>query len=211
MVGLNIKPMLVADTSIGIHDLLGHRSNNVAMELNQQMGTNSVLFDSGDPMYSGYQAIQRHFVDNAPNYIREVQRNIGVIIEAPKLLLPILEESGLLAIPDNMLLPILTMPEIRPLFEEGQMDGFGLDKDILPKEDVYGRLAQRNGRVEFTPGDKDIPEEFKWVWKDTDPDYEIEELDAIDLTRGFICEWLKKEMKSDTPRDFTNDMNLMKP
>ena len=210
---MNIQSLLQG-SSVSLSNLTGQGYKGVAAELNQQMGTNSVVFDKGHPMYSSYEAIQVHFNDDSKNgFIKDLQRNIGIVIDDVVPMAPILCEEDLTAIPDNLWIPILTMPEVRPLFEERKLYGWGLDPDVLPEEDVAGRLAQKNGRVEFTPDDdvETIPEDFEWTWKEGDPIYTIDELDAIDLTRGYVCSWLKRELDTDEPRDFTDDMSVMKP
>lgn len=205
-----INPMLSMDSVIGLHDLMGSGGmRNAAQELNAQMGTSSVFHGATDPFQRGYEAIRRNFIDIVPSAIDTIRKGLGVITETIKKFLPITAEESLLAIPENMYIPILTMPEIRPLFEQGKIYGFGVSPVTLPEEDVCGRLIN-NGTVEFVPGEQP-PEEIIWEWADNDPDLTVDEIDAIDATRGFICEWLKKELGEEAPRDFTNDMALMKP
>lgn len=121
-------------------------------------------------------------------------------------LIPITTEREFRDIPENMWIPILTAPPVRQLFEDGRLYGWGLTPEMLPREDVYGRLCS-NGRADaFEVGvDEDIV--LKWRWEGDDPDVAKEDLGAIRDTREFIVDnWLPKELMKPVKkqRDFTN-------
>lgn len=206
-----ISPMLSMTTNFSIGELLGTGGGRqVAENLSREMngGDVSVLFAANDPLMSGYQTIKKYFVDEAENNLKLVHRSLGVIQANNIGMIPIETEDDLLSIPECMYMPILTYAPVRELLESNKIYGFGLAPENIPDGDMWGRLAQTNGRVDMIPGEK-VPEHFEWIFKSDDPDYEIEDLDAIDRTRGFIDSWLKEELKSDTPRDLTDCLSLM--
>lgn len=96
-------------------------------------------------------------------------------------------------IPACMHIPILTMPEIRPLFEAGRLNGWGVTADQLPEEDVVGRLI-KNGRFDTGDPDYDPEAPVRWTFVSDDPDYTREELDKIETSREFISTWLEEQM-----------------
>lgn len=107
-------------------------------------------------------------------------------------------------IPEPMQLPILCMPEIRELHQQGKIFGFGIPIDAVPKEDVYGRLIN-NGRVEIV-GYKDNPEEIyqTWEYSTEDPDLSFSDLDNIESTRRFLKEFLAQQTSEDAQLDPTS-------
>jgi len=112
-------------------------------------------------------------------------------------------------VPACMMLPILTMPEVRPLFESGQLDGWGIKPEDLPTEDVYGRLIS-NGSFDTGAEDYDREAPVTWVFKTGDPVLTHEELEKIRTTRGFISRFLEEQMGPDGDRiDLTDIPNRM--
>lgn len=92
-------------------------------------------------------------------------------------------------IPSSMFLPILTYAPVRRLLARGRVDGWGIDADRLPEEDVYGRLID-NGKVEdllthvLTSEEGDIT--FEYNFSSEDPDLSFDDLDAIETTRRTV-------------------------
>lgn len=97
-------------------------------------------------------------------------------------------------VPACMFLPILTAPDVRPLFEAGRLDGWGISASQLPEEDVYGRLIN-NGR--FSSDDPKIHDPdfcVSWTFESGDPELTREELDKIETSRAFISTFLEEQM-----------------
>lgn len=96
-------------------------------------------------------------------------------------------------IPPCMHMGIITYPPIRQMLEEERIDGFGIKPEHLPDEDVYGRLIN-NGRVELYDGFSTTGE-FTTVEKicSLDPEMTPEELDALEVTRQFIDQFISDE------------------
>jgi len=91
------------------------------------------------------------------------------------------------------------------MVEDGQIFGFGVDPELIPKEDAYGRLIH-NGEANYNV---DRPtKEFVWEWQSSDPKLSIDDLDNIETTRKFIDRWLDQQLgpKGDRidPTDITN-------
>lgn len=105
-------------------------------------------------------------------------------------------------VPSSMFLPILTYGPVRRLLARGRVDGWGIDADRLPEEDVYGRLID-NGRIDdlmthaMTSDDGDIT--FEYTFCSEDPDLSFDDLDKIEVTRKTIDRIL-----ADTELDPTN-------
>lgn len=112
-------------------------------------------------------------------------------------------------VPACMFIPILTAPDVRPLFEAGRLDGWGVTAEQLPEEDVYGRLI-KNGR--FCTGDDDYDRNglISWTYESGDPDLTREELDKIETSREWISTFLEEQMgEGGDEMDITDIPNRM--
>ena len=124
----------------------------------------------------------------------------------------ITETDQLCYIPEPMQLPILCMPEIRTLHQEGAIYGFGVPVGAVPEEDIYGRLID-NGKA-VVESLKDNPEEVyqTWIWNTSDPELSFSDLDNIESTRRFLREFLENQAASGDkqldPTDFPNEMSV---
>lgn len=120
----------------------------------------------------------------------------------------ILDREQLCYVPEPMQLPILTMPEIRELHQQGKLYGFGVPADAVPDEDVYGRMIN-SGRVSIV-GYDDNPEEIyrTFEWNSSDPELSLAELENIRATREFISEMLQTQREAGgdqlDPTDYPN-------
>ena len=119
-------------------------------------------------------------------------------------------KDDLYHVPACMFIPILTAPEVRPLFEAGRLDGWGITADQLPEEDVYGRLI-KNGR--FTSDDPRIHDPdfcVSWTFETGDPDLTRDQLDKIETSREFISTFLEEQMgEGGDEMDITDMPNRM--
>lgn len=112
-------------------------------------------------------------------------------------------------VPACMYIPILTMPEVRPLFEAGQLNGWGLDIGDLPQEDVVGRLL-RNGTLNSADPEYTRDQPMTFEFKSGDPNYTFEELDKIETTRRWISSFLEEQLGPEGDHlDITDPGNRM--
>lgn len=119
-------------------------------------------------------------------------------------------KDDLYHVPACMFVPILTAPDVRPLFEAGRLDGWGITSEQMPEEDVYGRLIN-NGRFESDdPRTKDPDFCVSWTYASDDPDLTREELDKIETSRAFISTFLEEQMgEGGDEMDITDMPNRM--
>ena len=130
-------------------------------------------------------------------------------VTCPNKIQAIESEDDLKNVPPCMFIPILTMPEVRPLFEGGQLSGWDVDPAQLPSEDVVGRLLN-NGRIDTGAEDYDRDSPMSWTFKTGDPDYTVEELRKIRTTRNFISAFLEEQMgPGGDQKDITDIPNRM--
>lgn len=145
--------------------------------------------------------------------ITEIKNTVLRSVEAvccPNKFQEITCKEDLYHIPACMFIPILTAPDVRPLFEAGRLDGFGVTADQLPEEDVYGRLIN-NGR--FTSDDPKIHDPdfcISWTFKSGDPDLTRDQLDCIETSREFISTFIEEQMgEGGDEMDITDMPNRM--
>jgi len=190
-------------------------SDEILAQINGRYGSNAVVFSQGDdPYFSHYQnfmALVQHQTQVSDQYVLNTAR----IIENPNLFRPIETEQDLAVVPQCMQIPLLMMPDMRTLLENGQIWGWGWDPDTLPEEDVYGRLLN-NGKftVDFSNKENPYPETFEWLFKSTDPDLTDEQLEAIDRSRQYLHEFIERELASAgtrrDPTDLANSIGVAK-
>lgn len=156
-------------------------------------GVNRVIFGSG-----AFADRHRAFEELVAGREREAIAIAGKAIQAvvtPELIQEITCKRDLENIPACMHIPLLTMPRLRNLFEEGKIYGWGVDYFDLPEEDILGRLI-KNGSFDTTD-DAWMANKEKGVEFETrtgDPDYTQQELDAIETSRKFIDTWLEEQL-----------------
>jgi hypothetical protein len=112
-----------------------------------------------------------------------------------------------------MQIPILSMPRIRQLVEQGKLYGFGVDTDAIPTEDIFGRIC-RNNDVELNPPGDWQPEYITFSHCSLDPVLEEDEIEAIDTTRRWFDSFLDEQMGKDgdlyDPTDYPNKIRIIK-
>jgi hypothetical protein len=126
----------------------------------------------------------------------EVLRQNADFIRATNNIVPIACEDDLLAVPVVMQIPILTHPRVRQLFEDGRIEGWGLDPRQLPEEDVVGRLID-NGKCGDEINDQgqwEFKSDMHWSWYDDDPDHSQEELKLLDVSRQFVQDYIDRQL-----------------
>lgn len=175
--------------------------------INATFGSGVIFGQMGDPFANRYQS----FMDNVVNVVAKT----GQLIDTAKNLLlhnepihPVTTVDDLFNMPACMRIPILTMPEVRTLLKDNRIDGWGMTDEQLPIEDIAGRLIN-NGTAELTGPNAKM--ELEWVWKSSDPDYTLEELDDLEISRRFVRFYLQNAMGPDGDRrDFTDPNGLGK-
>lgn len=195
--------------SLGVMPSLGAmigstHSPEVLERLNMASGGGVIFGQPGDPYRERYQALRNVLMNNL-SVANEVIIKTHATVTSPDRMIPISSEEQLSNIPPIMQLPIITYTPVRQLLEAGRIDGYAIDPRFLPDEDVYGRLCD-NGRVStFDP-----KEEVTWCWRSDDPKLTEEDLEAIDITRGFIDRWLVEQMRpGGTFKDPTDPSNTI--
>lgn len=146
------------------------------------------------------------FVTSQTQAISDTVKKAVEAVSCPNKIQEIVCEEDLRNIPACMYVPILTMPEIRPLFEGGQINGFGLDISDLPDEDVYGRLIN-NGKIDTGDPNYDRESPMSWEWKSTDPLLTIEELEKIETSRAYISTFLEEQLGPEGERRDPTDLS----
>lgn len=142
--------------------------------------------------------------------IRPIQQGIAAMASVVNILMnpdtfrPIVEQEQLRAIPPCMQEPIIMMPAVRSLLEQGRISGFGYEPDHLPKEDVWGRLIE-NGvcRDVVRSADEHGDVYLDYHWESTDPVASFEEIDSVEMTRDFITKLLNTTMID--PTDYPSE------
>ena len=187
------KPIMQLEEAPSASALLGSGGNQelIAAINRQYSDSNGVIFGQG---YSPADENYRHF----KTYVEESAVRAGVllqqygrIVNGQKQYIRITEAEQLYDIPQIMWEPILTYAPIRKLHEQGLIYGYGVDAKCVPEEDCYGRLIN-NGTCEYN---RDNPtKEIVYEYHSDDPLLSVEDLNAIEATRGFIDEFLAKEL-----------------
>ena len=149
-------------------------------------------------------AFIRNIVRPAQQQAMEIRR-MAASIRMDDSIVPIETIDHLRVVPPCMHLPILLFDPVRTLFEQGRIEGYGYDPELLPTENPYQRLID-NGRVDdidLIPRDDDgnIPLNFRWVWDSEDPNLTIDEIDAVETTYNTIRHMLEISEYSPTNPD----------
>jgi len=151
------------------------------------------------------EAGRQKFINDIINPLKEtlgiVRKKINIQLDDANTIRPLTSLEDLINPPPVMILPIVTFKPIRKLLEEGRIDGYGINPQYLPEEDVYDRLIN-NGKVDdilnsLLPKKNKETDETEYyiihrnVITSEDPDLTFEELDAIEETREFLLEVLR--------------------
>jgi len=207
---VQVLSLITLPSSVPMTLLTGQAGQQAVLEELNASWRNSgsgVIFGS-DPFEDRFQA----FSNMLGAKIEAVKNTVLKAVETvccPNKFQEIMCEDDLRHVPACMFIPILTDPEIRPVFESGRLDGWGVTAAQLPEDDVYGRLI-RNGRIDT--GDPNYTRDQPMVWEvyNDDPDIERADLDLIEYARGFCASFLKKQMSDEGDElDFTNLPNRM--
>jgi len=185
-----------------IGKLFGTVSNdNVLQAINTYSNNSQVIFEQDNPITRQFNNLVNFVKNSMATSMDFVDRAVNVLSGKNKIR-AIEKEEHFNFIPECMYEPILMCEPVKQLFMEDRIYGFGYK--ALPDEDVWGRLIN-NGKVHITKETKPDEVKFEWKWKFTDPVHTIEDIEAVEKTRGFICSWYEKEMqKEDRIRDITD-------
>jgi len=176
----------------------GHAGNSAVFER-----LNSRFADTAGVMFGSAQSFFSSKYDAFTSKIRELDKQAMEVFNAasaalfhPDTLIPINSMAMLENVPPCMHVPILTMPRMRELLNQGVIYGWGVDPTSLPEEDVVGRLLD-NGTIYFNHPDKpnDLPMTF--TIKSDDPVYDFDQLSILRETREFIDNTLEAQLKGD--------------
>lgn len=206
-----VAPLTEIDSVPSLGAMIGNvHSQDILTQINARWGTNTVAFGlANDPYKDEYQ--------NFMNLLNtEIQKSDDYVLNTtqrifnPDIYMPITNEHDLACIPQCMQIPMLMMPVMRDMFEQGMIWGWGWNPESLPEEDVYGRLID-NGRITIVPGHpEETPDYITWEYRTTDPDLTEDQLDAIDKSRRWLAEMIYQELSENGQhRDPTDLSNLI--
>lgn len=192
--------------------LLGTRgSMELINSINNASGMNAYFGSNSDPFKTGYNMFMQSVVYPIRVVGTQVQQTAKKLFETDYIknidTIEKLEEG----IPPSMYDAIGLYEPIRELASQNRIDCFGFTNPYLKEaEDYWGRLISNGSTdVDETTLIKENGQsyiELKYEFNGSDPDYTIEELEAIQSTRNFISEFLQdEELKK---YDFTNYPNL---
>ena len=137
-----------------------------------------------------------------------VERTLDVTLR-PNKILPIESLEDLEQVPPCMYQAILTMPQMRKLYDEGMIRGWGVEPQDLPQEDVVGRLLENGSFSTLDPNyDREAP--ISWTFRSGDPIYNFDELSLLRSSREWIAEELERQLSEDGDNlDLTDVPNRM--
>jgi len=122
--------------------------------------------------------------------------------KTPNVIRPLITKKDFENIPLCMQMPIMTYKPIYQLYKDDRIEGFNIDKNLIPSKDRYGQMIN-NGKcydiIEKVKNDKSI--RCVSYWKADDPDINLEELANIEFTRMYIDKLLKENID---PTDINN-------
>ncbi len=204
---MQILPMRDLQLAPIVGKLFGTVSDeNVLNAINNYSESSNVIFGQDNPITKQFNNLVNIVKNSLQTSMDFVDRAVNVITNK-NTLKPITKEEHFNFIPESMHEAILMCEPIKQLFLEDRIYGFGYK--ALPDEDVWGRLIN-NGSVYIDKDTKPDDVKFQWEWKSTDPIHTIEDIDAVEKTRGFICEWYDNEIKKDDRiRDITDWPNYI--
>lgn len=205
---MQVMSLLTLPSSIPLTMLSGQYGQQGVLEELNSMWRNSgsgVIF--GTDSFSERFAAFSSMLGEKINTVKETVLKAVEKVCCPNKFQEIICEDDLRHVPVCMYIPILTDPNIRPVFESGKIRGWDVDIKDLPEEDVYGRLI-KNGR--FNTGDLDYDRNapLTWTFHSDDPNLSREQLDMIEDARGFCSTFLNDQLNGDM-LDFTDLPNHM--
>jgi hypothetical protein len=199
-----VSPILDIGSAPGIGVIFGSTGNQAVIErINSEWAGGGVVFgQASDPFARRFDNFKNVVTNVIADTTNKIRNTYDFIMGADKVR-EINEDDHLNAVPACMQVPILMYAPIRAKLAEGIIDGWGIDADMLPSEDVVGRLIA-NGQVEqtynFETEKLETPEFFEYEWKSTDPDFEIEELEQLDESRRYIDSFITEQLGPDGDR-----------
>ena len=186
-----IQSISVGAVSAG--SLLGTSGTTALLNsINESLGGSSFFGTVRDT----YRDIGNIFVENIVRPIQQATHTMSNMVNLllnPDTFRIITDPDQLRAIPPCMQESIVTYAPIRKLLEQGRIGGFGYDPEYLPVEDVWGRLIN-NGTCPDVLQAYDKEEQcihLNHRWTSLDPEHEISDIEAVEITRSFISRILK--------------------
>ena len=194
---VTVMPFAQTGVVPSLGHIVGNSGREDLMASLSQKWSGGVVFGNNDPLQERY----RNWTQTVLEPVRAAGRKVKEIASAAHQkhdIREITSEEQLDDIPVDMWEPIVTDPVIRHHVEKGDLYGFGLDLELLPKEDDVGRLCENGAvdswKLDSTPDNK--PVYFTWEWRSGDPEYSLEELDKIRRSREFIRDVMLADMEN---------------
>jgi len=196
MVVLQVLDVMTAPV-LGMYT--GHSGNQaVFSRLNNQFADAAgVLFGSASSM---------GFSNRYDAFTQKIQEMDGAAVSAlnaataaifhPDTIVVIDNQEALENIPSCMHIPILTMPKVRDLYDQGLIYGWGVDASKLPDEDVVGRLLD-NGTSYFNHPDIPNDRPVGYTFRSDDPVYDFDELSKLRASREWVDNFLEDQLRGD--------------
>lgn len=193
-----ISPILDIGSAPSMAVIFGQTGNQAIIErINRDWSGGGVVFgQASDPFARRFDNFKNVVTNVIANTAEKIRNTYSFIMGANKVR-EISEATHLEAVPACMQIPILMYSPILERFKAGTIDGWGLELDMLPAEDVVGRLIA-NGFAEQTYNHEteqlEMPEYLEYEWHDTDPDFDIEELEFLDSARLFVDAYIEDQL-----------------
>jgi len=176
--------------------------NNINQKLKSQ--THNISFENMNQLISkGKDFFVNNIVKPHINFRNKLLNTMDNLLgKTPNVIRPLITKKDFENIPLCMQMPIMTYKPIYQLYKDDRIEGFNIDKNLIPSKDRYGQMIN-NGKcydiIEKVKNDKSI--RCVSYWKADDPDINLEELANIEFTRMYIDKLLKENID---PTDINN-------
>lgn len=212
-----INPTIRTGITPSVSSMLnGTVSSQVLESLNRECGGGTTFFGSPQDVFAARdQAFMTNIVERCQAAAYQINRTVGVLDNRNFGFYPYTDHLLDGYVPIAEMVPhILSSPVVRPLFEAGQIHGWGCPVEKLPIGDPVGRLIA-NGQVTVIQ-DESVPKEMIWNWQSGDPNYTDDDLRALGETRRYVDNWFNEQLG--LPRgtgidltDFPNNIGRLIP
>ncbi len=139
-----IHPIMTVDTMPGAGALLGSTGTAAVLNAINAGATGASFFGSAnDPFRNITNSFIQNFVVPAQNMAHQLASTAFSMTRANEIV-SINSITELNQITPAMYYPILMMPEMRQLLEQGRIQGWGISIDHVPAYDSYGNVINSN-------------------------------------------------------------------
>lgn len=196
---------LTLDGPPTIGSLLGTVGRKSLLDnISEAFGSRGFFGSAADILRDQHITFHRQVI--APMYrISTAAQQLMQNILRPDQIRPFLVEEDLYAVPESMQLGMVMYAPVRKLLEEGKISGFGYNPELLPEEDLIGRLLENMStsdayaNVVENKGDLVLT----GTYYSDDPNFSADELDCFESMRDMVDRTLAHTDKD--PTSYPND------